>query len=424
MQHKHNSARERLKAAFLADLINYAPSKENRAAVGRIGDMADAHFSEFCSFYSPRTPGDTKPELCAFLADGLLHPLDCARISVSSLTAETGVNRATFYKSYPNLALLYDECCRDLTGGFTDIALPEEKTEETMLAYGEQLWALQKKNKALLFALTHRTGRRDLIYTIGCRLRDKMENSLTPEERASQRVRENLSVFPALFSARFGLTYVGDLCPGMFPDRGLPAYEPMRSFAENTAAAFRRRFGGDPQVFLALELAAIKLLREKHFSEISVSELCRTAGYPRSTFYNRFSDALDYKARMLENTALTFVSAVLYFWDDPGKLTGEAMRTFRSELAGFGTEGVRAILLNGGTTYILSATYTYLTRILSDRSAKAGSAPDTALSALISYDVCCAMRALTLCCLGVMTDADLRAESTRLMRLKLATGLE
>jgi AcrR family transcriptional regulator len=78
-------------------------------------------------------------------------------------------------------------------------------------------------------------------------------------------------------------------------------------------------------------IAALKLLSQKDFTAISVSELCKTAGYSRNTFYTHFQDAQDYEFKVLENLTLGCVTAFLYFLDHPEKLTPEALKTFLAQ---------------------------------------------------------------------------------------------
>lgn len=54
--------------------------------------------------------------------------------------------------------------------------------------------------------------------------------------------------------------------------------------------------------------ALIRLMREKPFDEINVSEICKAAGYNRITYYRNFSSKEDILRSMLDGIALEFQS--------------------------------------------------------------------------------------------------------------------
>ena len=60
-----------------------------------------------------------------------------------------------------------------------------------------------------------------------------------------------------------------------------------------------------------MDIALISLLKKKPFEYITVSEICKTAGVNRSTFYLHYEtvgDLLDETARYLLNDFLTYFS--------------------------------------------------------------------------------------------------------------------
>ena len=427
MAKAERNAQERIKQAFLQELSMGEVTEEEAALYLRVGETLDAHFRQFCSFYEPdmllqaMEKGHTL--LGCSMGRSLLRRKDYNRISVTRLSAAAGVNRATFYKYYPNVASLYEECCRDLSDRFLSVPVPTEKTPENMYDYGLQLWRVLGDNLEQMFILSYRVGHMAMPYRIANLLHDQLAASLTTQERTRFIVQENLAVFRELFSSFFSTMTVDILLPEVYTDRNLPPYEPNRSLVENVAGIYTLRYGGSLDVYYAFGIAALKLLSQKDFSQISVSELCRTAGYARNTFYTHFQDAQDYEFRVLENLTLGCVTAFLFFLDHPDQLTPEALKTFRGEMVGYKVEGVRSIFVNGGISLIFSMTFSYLLRILLHRAGEDPFSKDGSLRAKISYYVAYAMRLFSMYYIGDMTDAELAAKSKQLARIKQRIGL-
>ena len=427
MAKSEQNAQARIKGAFLQELSVAETTAEEAALYLRIGETLDAHFRQYCSFYEPdmlltaMEKGHTL--LGGSMGRSLLHRKDYDRISVTRLSAAAGVNRATFYKYYPNVAALYEECCRDLSDRFLSVPVPAEKTPDAMYDYGLQLWRIMGDHLKELFILSYRVGRMAMPYRIANLLHEQLAASLSTQERSLFVVQENLAVFRELFSSFFSTMTVDILLPEVYIDRNLPPYEPNRSLVENVAGIYSLRYGGSMEVYYSFGLAALKLLSRKDFSEISVSELCKTAGYARNTFYTHFRDAEDYVLKVMENLAIGCVTAFLYFLDNPDQLTPEALKTFRGEMVGFKVEGVRSIFINGGISLIFSLTFSYLLRILLHRAGEDLFAKDGTLRARLSYYVAYVMRLFSMYYLGDMTDAELAAKGRQLARIKQRIGL-
>ena len=62
----------------------------------------------------------------------------------------------------------------------------------------------------------------------------------------------------------------------------------------------------------ALSDAFVSLLQEKHFEEITVNELCDTAGIRRATFYKHYTDKFHFLARFIRSLRDQFD---MNFWD-------------------------------------------------------------------------------------------------------------
>ena len=153
-------------------------------------------------------------------------------------------------------------------------------------------------------------------------------------------------------------------------------------------------------------------------NRMELDEFCAAAGYPRSTFYAHFTDFTDYVMKVLENTTLVFVSAFLYFFDNPQALTLEALKVFRGEMVSYKIEGVRAIFMNGSITYLLGGVFAYLMRILIAEKEKADGPCGEKFHLLLSYYLAYAMRLFSMNYIGDMTDAELLAKRTELERIK------
>ena len=414
-----NSARERIQQAFIEKMRDAPLSRNDMAIFLRIVETLDAHFTRYCSFYNRKRMMAQAEEIPAYYNTFLARLSDYERISVSELAKTAGVNRTTFYKYFPNVSVLYDACCEDLTRKFLAVPVPAEKTPAAMRAYGEELWRLMEENNGLLFTLSHRAQKRQLPYLIARRLKEQLAAGRTAEERVSFRVTENLEVFPELFSVRYSVMQFEALIPGVYPDRNMPAYRPERSLIENIADLFVVRYGGSFDFYYSLGGAALKLLAEKRFPDISVSELCRTAGYPRSTFYTYFTDHTDYVMKVCENAVLTCLAAFLFFLENQEALTPEALAVFRGEMVEYEIEGVRAIFRNGSITFIFATLFGYLTRtFLANETRRRGAPPGAAFRSLLSYYIAYALRMFSMNYLGDMTDAELFAKVKELARIK------
>ena len=412
-------AKERIKQAFI-DKLQTAPLSQHDAEMFfRIASTLDAHFSRYCSFYDCGLAELDFDSVPYYFSTFLSRLTDYERISVSELAREAGVNRTTFYKYFPSVAALYDACCEDLTSQFLAVPIPKEKTPETMCVYGNKLMRLLQENSGLLFTLSHRVQKRQLPYLIGHRLKAQLAATRTDEERVSFRVAENLEVFPEMFSVSFSLMQFDILLPGYYPDRDVPAYRPDRSLIENIADLFVVRYGGSFDFYYALGGAALKLLAENRFTDISVSLLCKTAGYPRSTFYIYFSDHADYVMKVCENAVMTCLSAFLYFLKHQEELTPASLAVFRGELVDYKIEGIRAIFKNGSITFIFAALFGYLMRtFMAEEVRWRGKEPDESFRSMLSYYVAYALRMFSMNYLGDMSDAELFAKSKELARLK------
>ena len=427
MAKTEQNAQTRIKSAFLQELSAGEVTKEEAALYLRVGEALDAHLRQYCSFYEPAMlltameKGHTL--LGGSMGRSLLNRKDYNRISVTRLSEAAGVNRATFYKYYPNVAALYEECCRDLSDRFLSVPVPAEKSPENMYHYGLQLWRVLRDNLEQMFLLSYRVGRMAMPYRIANLLHEQLAASLSTQERSRFVIQENLAVFRELFSSFFSTMTVDILLPEVYIDRNLPPYEINRSLVENVAGMYVLRYGGSMEVYYSFGMAALKLLSRKDFSDISVSELCKTAGYARNTFYTHFQDAEDYEFKVLENLTLGCVTAFLYFLDHPDRLTPAALKTFRGEMVGFNVEGVRSIFINGGISLIFSLTFSYLLRILLHRAGEDPFERNGTLRAKISYYVAYAMRLFSMYYIGDMTDAELAAKGRHLARIKQRIGL-
>lgn len=413
------SARERIQQAFIEKMRSAPLSRNDMAIFLRIAETLDAHFTRYCSFYNRKKLMAQAEEIPPYYNTFLARLTDYERISVSELAKTAGVNRTTFYKYFPNVSALYDACCEDLTRQFLDVPVPAEKTPDAMRAYGDALWRLMEENNALLFTLSHRAQKRQLPYLIAHRLKEQLAADRTDEERVSFRVTENLAVFPELFSVRYSVMQFDRLLPDIYPDRNVPAYHPERSLIENIADLFAARYGGSFDFYYSLGGAALKLLAEKRFPAISVSELCKTAGYPRSTFYAYFSDHTDYVMKVCENAVLACYAAFLFFLENQEALTPGALAVFRGELVDYKIEGIRTIFRNGSITFIFAALFGYLTRtFLANETRWRGTPPGESFRSLLSYYIAYALRMFSMNYLGDMTDAELFAKAKELARIK------
>ena len=412
------SAHARIMAAFIAMLEEPRPSVKGLALIPQLAKYIDGHFRLYCSFYDRKKLLKNLESGTKYYLSFLVHPTEIERISVSEITKAAGVNRTTFYKLFPNVTAMYDACCEELTDKFLSVPIPAEKTPEGMRDYVDTLWRIMVENETLLFTLSHRVNKRAMPYQIAMRLQAQLASSLTADERASFRVQENLAVAPELFSTWLTLITVEKLAPAIYPDRNLPAYDPSRSLIENIAACFASRYGGSEVFYYTLGGAALKLLSQKRFYDVKLSEFCAAAGYPRSTFYAHFTDFTDYVMKVLENTTLVFVSAFLYFFDNPQALTLEALKVFRGEMVSYKIEGVRAIFMNGSITYLLGGVFAYLMRILIAEKEKADGPCGEKFHLLLSYYLAYAMRLFSMNYIGDMTDAELLAKRTELERIK------
>ena len=413
------TARERIMEVFVNELQDSPVTEEETAMMVRIAGVLDSHFERHCSFYDRPKLISMLPDIPDYYKSFLSRLTDYERLSVSALAKKAGVNRTTFYKIFPNVNALYDACCEELTSRFLAVPLPKEKTQETMTGYGSALWNVMAENNALLFTLSHRVQKRQLPYIIGYRLKNRMETSLTQKERSSFSVKENLELFPELFSVWFSLIQIELLAPGLYPDRDLPVYRPERSLIENIADRFVELYGGSFDFFYSLGGAALKLLAKKRFNEISVSELCGTAGYPRSTFYTYFTDRADYVMKVCENAVMVCLSAFLYFLEHQEALTPGALAVFRGELVDYKLEGIRAIFRNGSITYIFPVLFAYLMRIfIAAETKRRGCPPDDKMHSLISFYIGYAIRIFSMNYLGDMTDTELFLKTGELARIK------
>ena len=208
------------------------------------------------------------------------------------------------------------------------------------------------------------------------------------------------------------------LAPEIYPDQNLPAYDPTRSLIENIAACFADRYGGSEDFYYTLGGAALKILSQKRFYDVKVSEFCSAAGYPRSTFYAHFTDFTDYVMKVLENAALMCVSSFLYYLDHLQDLTPAALATFRGEMVAFKIEGVRTIFLNGSISYLVSGVFGYLMRMMVAEKEKTDGPCSWEFQSLLSYYLAYAMRLFTMNYIGDITDAQLLAKRRELERIK------
>ncbi len=418
MMQQDLSARKRIMAEFVKMLEEPHPSVKGAALTPRIGVFLDAHFSRYCSFYDRKKLLRTVAAAPGYYMSFLSRPTDYERISVSRVTKAVGVNRTTFYKIFPNVTALYDACCDELADRFLSVPVPAEKTPEGMRDYVNTLWKIMDENETLMFTLSHRVNKRVLPYQIGRRLGERLRSSLTTAQLASFQVRENLAVAPELFSVWFSLIEIHKLAPELCPDRNLPDYDPKRSLIENIAACFSDRYGGGEEFYYTLGGAALKLLSEKRFYDVSISEFCRIAGYPRSTFYAHFTDFADYVMKVLENSVMVCLSAFLYYLDNPAALTPESLAVFRGEMVDFKIDGVRAIFQNGSIAYVFSVLFAYLMRIFIAEKEKADGPCSEAFHALLSYYLAYAIRLFSMNYMGDMSDAELFAKRGELERIK------
>ena len=412
------SARERIMAAFIAMLEEPHPSVRGMALIPQLAKCIDGHFLRICSFYNRKNLLKNLESETKYYLSFLTRPTDIERISVSALTKAAGVNRTTFYKLFPNTTALYDACCDELTDKFLAVPIPERKTPEGMRDYADALWKTTVENETLMFTLSHRVNKRAMPYQIARRLKAQLAASLTDDERVSFQVQENLATAQELFSTWLTLITVEKLAPGIYPDQNLPVYDPSRSLIENIAVCFAVRYGGNEDFYYTLGGAALKLLSQKRFFDVKLSEFCAAAGYPRSTFYAHFTDFTDYVMKVLDNSVIVCVSAFLYFLDNPQTLTPEALAIFRGEMVAFKTKAVRAIFLNGNITYLLGGLFTYLMRIFIADREKAGETHSYEFNSLLSYYLTYAMRLFMMNYIGDMTDAELLAKRKELERIK------
>lgn len=415
---QERSARERIMEAFIAMLEKPRPSVKGLALIPQLSKFIDAHLSRYCSFYDRKKLIKPLGSGTEYYLSFLAKPTEIERISVSKITEAAGVNRTTFYKLFQNVTELYDACCDDLADMFLSVPVPETKTPEGMSAYVSELWDVMARNKTVMFDLSHRVNKRALPYQIAQKLKDRLVSTLSAEEQASFQIRENVETMTELFSTWFTLMTIEELAPEVYPDQNLPVYDPSRSLIENIANCFHERYGGSEDFYYTLGGAALKLLSQKRFFEVGVSEFCAAAGYPRSTFYAHFTDFTDYVLKVLENSAVICVSAFLYFLDSPQELTPQALELFRGEMIGFKVEGVRAIFINGSIGYLLSEVFAYLMRYLIAEKKKAGGAAGPEFNLLLSYYLAYAIRLFSMNYLGDMSDAELFAKRQELERIK------
>lgn len=418
------SAKERIKEAFITMLETPELKPDDAARLVRVGTVLDAHLKAYCSFYDPAQLADLVSSLPPFYTNLLVRPTDYDRIPVSALAAAAGVNRTTFYKFFPNVSALYDACCEDAAALFLAVPLPKEKTPDAMFRYGSELWRLAEENNPRIFTLSHRVNRKQMPYQIAFRLKQQMEETLTAEERVSFRVQGNLELFPELFSTWFSLIHIENIAPGLYPDRGLPVYRPEHSLIDNIALLFADRYGGAADFYLSLGGAALKLLSEKHYETVSVSEFCKTAGYPRSSFYAQFSNLSDYEMKVFENSVLTCVSAFLFFLDHPNAFTPEAMKVFRGEVVAFKTEGIRTIFRNGSITYIFSILFAYLIHIFENRLPVPGPEDINRNRSRVAYYVVYAMRVFSMYFIGDISEGELAVRRKELAHIRKMIGLQ
>ena len=419
MDTMQSSAQERIKAAFLSALSNMRPTKQEIAFSLRIGKILNSHFKTYCSFYDPKLMLSLPKKANELFGKTLLGVSDYHKISITALAKEAGVNRGTFYKLYPNIDALYEDCCKDEIERFLAVEIPAEKTPETMLKYGSALWRVMKERFSTLFLLSHHVGNRTLVYSIGRALYTKLSASLSTEERVSFGVKGNLQTFPELYSTWLGLIPIDALAPDVFPDQNLPVYDTSLSFIENVARLFENRYGGDAQTYYAFGLAALKLIStERSLFDISITEFCEAAGYVRATFYLHFKDAADYYAKVMENMVLVCVSSFYYFLDHPEELTPQNLQTFRKEMRGFPLEGIRHIFINGGISYLMPATFAYLVRMLKHRMREMHIPVNKRTTALLYYYISYALRLFTMYYLNEMNDAELALKGKTLERIK------
>lgn len=59
-------------------------------------------------------------------------------------------------------------------------------------------------------------------------------------------------------------------------------------------------------IFSSLKEALLQLLDQKSFEEITISQLVKTAGVARSTFYRHFTDKLDFVRFLIQQELTTF----------------------------------------------------------------------------------------------------------------------
>ena len=408
------SAQERIREAFLQQLRGGVGDAHMMMLLPRIGKMLDAHFRTYCENYEETKDVILKNGMSAV---ALAAPKRLDKLSVTALTRAAGVNRTTFYKLYASTEALYESCCEALVSRYLAVPIPKEHSPENMQRYAGGIWALLRETEEELLLLSHRVARRGLPHTIGVRLQKQLASALTDEERGSFDVKKNLDVVPDLFSVWLGEMEFERIVPGLYPSpRRLPAYDPGRSLIENLALFFSRRYGGSTEVYYNFGLAALKLLSEKGFREVTVSEFCREAGYPRSAFYSRFSDITDYIMKVFESAVVVCISAFLFFLDDQEALTRENMEIFRGEMLSFKEKAVRDIFINGSISYLFSPMFTYMQRGLKARLERMlGRKPTAAENSRLSYYVAYAMRLFSLYYLG-----DLSAEELGIRRNELA----
>ena len=412
------SARERIMAAFIAMLEKPHPSVKGMALIPQLAKYIDGHFRYICSFYDRKELLKNLESGTKYYLSFLSRSTEIERIPVSEITKAAGVNRTTFYKLFPNVTALYDACCEELTQKFLSVPVPADKTAEGMRDYADALWKITAENETLMFTLSHRVNKRAMPYQIAGQLKQQLAASLNAADRVSFKVQENLDVAPELFSTWLTLITIEKLAPALYPDQNLPVYDPARSLIENIAACFVNRYGGSEEFYYTLGGAALKILSQKRFFDVKVSEFCDAAGYPRSTFYAHFTDFTDYVMKVLENSLLVCISAFLYFLDHPQKLSSEALAIFRGEMVSFKTEAVRAIFKNGSITYLLGGLFAYLMRYMIAEKEKADGPCGEEFNSLLSYYLTYAMRLFSMNYIGDMTDAELLSKKRELERIK------
>lgn len=59
-------------------------------------------------------------------------------------------------------------------------------------------------------------------------------------------------------------------------------------------------------IFSSLKEALLQLLDQKSFKEITISQLVKTAGIARSTFYRHFTDKLDFVRFLIQQELTAF----------------------------------------------------------------------------------------------------------------------